>query len=136
MGHSDVVRLLLEDARVDPSARFDDAIIGAARNGQVVAVEALLSHSCVDGTGAIPDAHSRVVFLLLDDDRCGIHVNRELFLKHHRNLVERFDELNKERMARICAMSWCMKVIGDGWGDLREPTEERMAKQPLNQEEK
>jgi hypothetical protein len=63
-------------------------------------------------------------------------VNRELFLEYHEEEVARFDELVKERTARICAVSWVMKVIGNGWGDLREPTEERMAKQPLNWEEK
>jgi hypothetical protein len=57
-------------------------------------------------------------------------------LQHHKEEVLRYDELNKERTARICAVSWVMKAIGNGWGDLREPTEERMAKQPVNWEEK
>ena len=58
-------------------------------------------------------------------------MNRDLFLQHHKKEVERYDVLVKERTARICAVSWVMKMIGNGWGDLREPTEERMAKQPV-----
>jgi hypothetical protein len=90
----------------------------------------------VDGTVAIPFASPRAVHVLLKDERCGIRVNRALFLQHHKEEVAQYDELNKERTARICAVSWVMKVIGNGWGDLREPTEERMAKQPLNWEKK
>ena len=90
----------------------------------------------MDGTDAIPSAHSRAVRVLLEDERCGIHVNRGLFEAHQGDMLKRHDELDAERKTRICAVSWCMKVIGDGWGDLREPTEERMAKQPLNWEKK
>jgi hypothetical protein len=99
-------------------------------------MEVLLADPRVDGTVAIPDARPRAVRVLLEDERCGIRVNRELFLQHHKREVVRYDELIKERTARICAVSWVMKMIGNGWGDLREPTEERMAKQPLNWKEK
>jgi hypothetical protein len=63
-------------------------------------------------------------------------VNRELFLKYHKEEVAQYEMLVKERTARICAVSWVRKVIGNGWGELREPTEERMGKQPVNWEGK
>jgi hypothetical protein len=93
-------------------------------------LEVLLADPRIDGTCAIPGARPRAVHVLLEDERCGIHVNRALFLKHHKKEVARYDELVKERTARICAVSWVMKMIGNGWGDLREPMEERIAKQP------
>jgi hypothetical protein len=131
-GHVDVVKLLLQDKRVNPSAQENNAVHRAALFGHCDVLEVLLADSRVDGTGAISNARFRAVHVLLEDERCGIHVNRELFLQHHKEEVARYDELVKERTARICAVSWVMKVIGNGWGDLREPTEERMAKQPLN----
>jgi hypothetical protein len=130
------VKLLLQDKRVNPAAQENYAVYWAAQCGYCDVLEVLLSDSRVDGTVAIPRARSRAVHVFLEDERCGIRVNRELFLKHHKEEVAQYDELVKERMARICAMSWVMKMIGAGWGDLREPTEERMAKQPLNWEEK
>jgi hypothetical protein len=128
--------MLLQDKRVDPAACNNNAAYWAALNGHCDVLEVLLADSHVDGTRAIKHARSRAVHVLLEDERCGIHVNRELFLQHHEKEVVRFDELVKERTARICAVSWVMKVVGNGWGDLREPTEERMAKQPVNWEEK
>lgn len=134
-GHVDVVKLLLQDERVDPADQ-NNAVYWAACNGHCDVLEVLLADPRVDGTGAIRIASPRAVHVLLEDERCGIHVNRELFSQHHKEEVVRFEELNKERTARICAVSWVMKMIGNGWGDLREPTEERMAKQPVNWEEK
>jgi hypothetical protein len=121
---------------VDASAANNMAVCLAAHNGHCDATKFLLADPRVDGTDAIVRAHPRVVRVLLEDERCGIHVNRSLFEEHQKEPLERYDELNEERTARICAVSWVMKVIGNGWGDLREPTEERMAKQPLNWEEK
>jgi hypothetical protein len=135
-GRVDVMKLLLQDKRVDPAAQENRAVYGAARNRHCDVLKVLLSDPRVNGTIAIPNARFRAVHVLLEDERCGIHVNRELFLQHHKEKVARYDELVKERTARICAVSWVMKMIGNGWGDLREPTEERMAKQPLNWEKK
>jgi hypothetical protein len=89
-------------------------------------VEVLLSDQRVGGTRAIqnPYVDNRAVHVLLEDERCGILVNRDLFLQRHKVEVARFEKLNEGRTSRICAVSWVMKVIGNGWGDLREPTEE------------
>jgi hypothetical protein len=130
------VKLLLQDKRVNPAAQENWAVWGAAYNGCCDVLEVLLGDPRVDGTVAIPNADARAVHVLLEDERCGIHVNRALFLKHHEKKVARYDELVKERTSRICALSWVMKMIGNGWGDLREPTEERMVKQPVNWEGK
>jgi hypothetical protein len=129
-----VVKLLLADNRVnvDPAAEYNSAVYYAAQIGHCELLEVLLADARVGGTRAIRRAHPRAVHVLLEDERCGIHVNRFLFLKHHEEALVRYEE----RTARICAVSWVMKMIGNGWGDLREPTEERMAKQPLNWEEK
>ena len=105
-------------------------------HGHCDVLELLLSDPRVDGTGAISWARPRAVHVLLEDKRFGIHINRDLFLQYHEEEVAIFDELMEERTTRICTVSWCMKVIGDGWGDLREPAEERMAKEPLNWEKK
>jgi hypothetical protein len=129
-GHVNVVKLLLQDERVSPAAQENNAVFYAAWNGHCDVLEILLADPRIDGTAAIPVASSRAVHVLLEDERCGIHVNRPLFLEQHEKEVARFEELVEERTARICAVSWVMKVIGNGWGDLREPTEERMAKQP------
>jgi hypothetical protein len=130
-GHFEVVKLLLQDKRVNPAACNNFAVFIAAYNGHCDVLEVLLADPRIDGTRAIPNARPRAVHVLLEDERCGNHVNRALFLKHHKREVARYYELVKERTARICAVSWVMKVIGNGWGDLREPTEERMAKQPV-----
>jgi hypothetical protein len=127
-GHGDVVKLLLQDKRVNPAARNNGAVYWAACNGHCDVVEVLLADPRVDGIVAIRWARCRAVHILLEDERCGLHVNRDLFLQHHKEEVARYDELNRERTARICAVSWVMKMIGNGWGDLREPTEERLAK--------
>jgi hypothetical protein len=132
------VKLLLLDKRVNPAAQENNAVYWAAKYGHCDVVELLLSDQRVDGTRAIqnPYVDNRAVHVLLEDERCGIRVNRDLFMQHHKKEVARYDELVKERTARICAVSWVMKVIGNGWGDLREPMEERMAKQPVNWEKK
>jgi hypothetical protein len=135
-GHIDIVKLLLQDERVNPAAHDNHAVYIAAWNGCCDVVKVLLSDSRVNGTRAIPGALPRAVHILIEDERCGIHTNRGLFLKYCKETVARYDELVEERTARICAVSWVMKVIGNGWGDLREPTEERMAKQPVNWEGK
>ena len=135
-GHIEVVKLLLQDERVDPADVDNCAVHLAALKGHCDVLELLLADPRVDGTRAIPYAQLRAVHVLLEDERCGIHVNRALFLQHHKKEVARFDKLSEERTARINAVSWVMKQIGNGWGDLREPTEERMAKQPVNWEEK
>jgi hypothetical protein len=123
---------LLQDDRVNPADLENNAVFCTAYYGHCDVLEVLLTDTRVDGTRAIPHARFRAVHVLLEDQQCGIHVNRALFLEHHKKEVAQYDELNKERTARICAVSWVMKAIGNGWGDLREPTEERMAKQPLN----
>jgi hypothetical protein len=135
-GQVKIVKLLLQDKHVNPAAQENRAVYCAAYFGHCDVLEVLLADPRVDGTGDIPNARFRAVHVLLEDEHCGIHVNRALFLKHHKEEVARYDKLVKERTARICAVSWVMKVIGNGWGDLREPTEERMAKQPVNREEK
>jgi hypothetical protein len=135
-GHVEVVKLLLQDKRVNPSDRNNNAVYLAAYFGRCDVLEVLLADPRVDGTRAIRNARPCAVHVLLEDERCGIRVNRALFLKHHKKEVVRYDELHKIRTARICAVSWVMKMIGNGWGDLREPTEERMAKQPVFWEEK
>ena len=50
-------------------------------------------------------------------------MNRALFVQHHGKEVARYEELVEERTASICAVSWVMKQIGQGWGDLREPVD-------------
>jgi hypothetical protein len=134
-GHVDVVKLLLQDKRVNPAAWENYAACNASEYGHCDVLELLLADPRVDGAKAIPFARFRAVHVLLEDERCGIHVNRALFLKHHKKEVARYDELVEERTARICAVSWVMKVVGNGWGDLREPAEERMAMQKLMWEE-
>ena len=99
-------------------------------------MELLLSDQRVDVTRAISEAHYLVVHVIVEDERFGIQANRALFEEHHPKEVARYEELAKERTASICAVSWVMKEIGNGWGDLREPMEERIGRQPLNWEGK
>ena len=60
-GHCDVLKLLLNDVRVDPAVADNWAIFSAASKGYCDVVELLLSDERVDGTRAIPEAHSRAV---------------------------------------------------------------------------
>jgi hypothetical protein len=135
-GHVNVVKLLLQDKRVNPAAQENYAVNWTARNGHCDVLEVLLADPRVDAIVAIRWARSRAVHILLEDERCGIRVNRALFLRHHKKEVARYDELVEERMARICAVSWVMGQIENGWGDLRDPMEVRMAKQPVNWDKK
>lgn len=125
-GHLEAVKLLLADPRTDASAESNYAVCWAARNGFAEIVRLLLQDARVDATLAISDAHPRVVPLLLEDEKCGFHVNQILFEWNHPWAVERYNQLPKEREDRIRATLWCMKEIGDGWGDLQYPTGERM----------
>ena len=47
-GHSEVVRELLKDSRVDPSAYDNSAIRGASMNGRLEVVRELLKDNRVD----------------------------------------------------------------------------------------
>ena len=108
----------------------------AARHGHLEVLKVLLSDQRVDGTPAIREASPLAVQILLEDERCGVHANRTIFEEHHRGEGERFEELVQERTARICAVSWVMKQIGQGWGDVREPAEARMSVQSVFSGEK
>lgn len=76
-GHTEVVRLLLQDDRVDPSAYMDYAITCSAENGHVEVVGLLLQDSRVDPSAfdnyairrAALNGHSDVVNLLLRNGR-------------------------------------------------------------------
>ena len=76
-GHSEVVKLLLQDERVDPTADDNYAIHGASYNGHVEVVRLLLQDERVDPTvinnasiiGASQYGHTEVVKLLLQDGR-------------------------------------------------------------------
>jgi hypothetical protein len=77
IGFIDVVKLLLSDSGVDPSAWNNDALIYAAEQGHVETVKLLLSDSRVEPSArdneALKDAtrngHTEVVKLLLSDSR-------------------------------------------------------------------
>jgi hypothetical protein len=76
-GHVQVVKLLLSDKRVDPSAGDNRAIKNASINGHVEVVKVLLSDPRVDPSAGNNDAirrasengHVEVVKLLLNDSR-------------------------------------------------------------------
>lgn len=76
-GHLEVVRLLLQDERVDPSADNDKAIVLAAQGGYLEIVRLLLSDSRVNPGVSVNEpirwaamnGHLEVVRLLLQDDR-------------------------------------------------------------------
>lgn len=76
-GHADVVKILLADKRVDPSAHYNDAIILAANNGHTKVVKVLLVDKRVDPAAqdnsaigvASREGHIEVVKLLLADKR-------------------------------------------------------------------
>lgn len=131
-GFTEATRLLLKDVRVDPCADQNRAVIWAAQKGHVEIVHLLLQDPRVDGTRAIPYALRRIVPLLIEDESCGMCVNRGLFEDHHRWAVEKYDQQCGEKEERICAALWCMKEIGMGWADLRAPTGERMGKVKLD----
>ncbi|KNC47162.1 ankyrin domain-containing protein [Thecamonas trahens ATCC 50062] len=61
-GHVDVIRLLLADARVDPSVRNDAALRRAMHNGHVAVVRELVADERVDAALAVEQARS-----------CGFH---------------------------------------------------------------
>lgn len=76
-GHTDVVKLLLSDPRVDPTSRQSKALWIAASNGHVEVVSLLLDDGRADPSAADNRAirlasqhgHIEVVRLLLDDNR-------------------------------------------------------------------
>jgi hypothetical protein len=69
-GRINVVKLLLQDERVNPAARDNFAVNYAACIGYCDVLEVLLADARVDGTDAISTAHPRVVHVLLEDERC------------------------------------------------------------------
>ena len=96
------------------------------------AVKLLIADRRVDVSHTIDRADSQVVYYaLLEDERFGICAYRDVYKRYHRTAVNRYDELTEAKIARVCAVLWCMKQV-EGWGDLREPTEQRMMKQPLD----
>lgn len=76
-GHSEVVKLLLNDPRVDPSVSYNSAIRFASRNGHSEVVKLLLDDPRVDPSAddnealrqASQNGHIEVVKLLLADSR-------------------------------------------------------------------
>lgn len=132
-GHLDFVKLLLNDPRVDPAAEDNEIIFSAVQSAYALeVVKFLLQDARVNGTCAIRYARRSVVPLLIENDRCGICANREIFERFHPWAVKMYDQLCAEREERICAVFWCMKEIGQGWGDLKEPTGGRMEEQTLD----
>jgi len=120
-GRTAVVKLLLQDGRANPAARDNAAICAAAHYGHSSVVKLLLEDSRVDAKRAIAVAHRCVVSLLVEDSRVGIHVNRGLFEQHQAWAVEEYDAFCAKKEALAFASMWCMKQIGNGWGDLRYP---------------
>ena len=88
-GHIEVVRLLLQDPRVDPSVSNNEAILNAVSNGHTEIVRLLLQDPRVDPTDdnnwAIRDAselgHTEVVRLLLQDPRVDPSENNNYAIK-------------------------------------------------------
>lgn len=76
-GHTDIVRLLLTDPRVDPVANDDQAIRFSASRGHTEVVKILLSQQKVDPTArnyfavnyAATNGHLEVVKLLMNHDK-------------------------------------------------------------------
>jgi len=77
VGHTNVVKLLLQDKRVDPSANKDYSIRKASKNGHADVVRLLLKDGRVDPSAredysigkASENGHADVVKLLLEDGR-------------------------------------------------------------------
>jgi hypothetical protein len=131
-GHVEVVKLLLQDARVNPAARDNQAVCLAARIGHVRVVKLLLQDARIDATRAIALSDRRVVPVLFEDQLVGIHVNRGLFEKYHPWAVERYNVFCAKKEASIFAATWCIKEIGNGWGDLRYPVGDIMQEHTQN----
>ena len=102
-GHLEVVRVLLKDSRVDPSADNNQAIQFASENGHLEVVRELLKDSRVDPSAnnnyAIQDAsengHLEVVRELLKDSRVDPSADnnwaiREASASHSEKLLESY----------------------------------------------
>ena len=81
-GHLNVVRELLKDGRVDPSASYNTAIISASKNGYLEIVKELMKNERVDPSAeynralryAINNRHIDIVIELLKDPRVKIKI--------------------------------------------------------------
>ena len=117
----DATTLLVPFADADS---FKHAFYEVVRKSQVDFVRVLLQDDRLDVRPVIPIAPRRVVPLLIENERFGILSNREAFEVYHNWAVGKYHHLVEDRAEKIRAALWCMKEIGHGWGDLREPAEE------------
>jgi hypothetical protein len=93
-GHTKIARILLNDPRVDPSAKDQEPLKRAARNGHVDTVKVLLNDSRVDPSAlhqrslklAAGNGHVDIVKVLLNDPRVDPTVLNERFLKNCPNI--------------------------------------------------
>jgi hypothetical protein len=67
-GRYELLKLFLQEKRVNHAAQENDAVKDAASDGHCDVLELLLADSRVDGTGAIPSALFRAVHILLEDE--------------------------------------------------------------------
>ncbi len=86
----------------------------------------------VNGTNAIVNAKPCVVPFLIDNEKCGIIVNRKLFQEFHPWAVELYEQRNDS----IVAMLWCMLKIGNGWRDVMYLTKNIMLNDRLSEPKK
>ncbi len=126
----DVVKILLDDGRVDPADQNNICLRLAALKGHIDVVKLLIDDHRVDERCAIsPTTPIGVIHILIDDDRCGFYTSdkcRGLYEQHHNSVVTQYRSLKHSRTEQISAMTYCMKTIGNGWGDIHWPVSDIM----------
>ena len=102
-----VVKLLLADARVDPSAQDNSAVRSIVRwksyrEDTSSILRVLLAHPRVDATSAIEEAADFALSILMEDERFGMSDNRALYEEAHPQAVARFEELVRAEREMLC----------------------------------
>jgi hypothetical protein len=120
-GSADIVRLFLAKTSVDPSVFDNYAIRWAAVNGHVETVRVLLKDNRVNAIDAIPWAKDNCARVLAADERFGIERERELYSKHHPDLVRQYDAM----ICQCLTMAWVAKQLRP-WSDIVWPWSDRM----------
>jgi hypothetical protein len=93
----------------------------ASYYGHAGVVRVLLADRRVDGLGAIQCASKLCAHLFAEDVRFGIEQHRELYEKHHPELVQQYDAA----LARGLTMAWVAKQHRP-WESLVEPMAKRL----------
>jgi len=113
-GYTEIVKVLLQDNRVNPADENNHAIIWAALYGHTDTVKVLLQDTRVDATMGIVCARKNLAKWMIQTQMYGYYKHKNMYDLHQQNTVLWFKENCQKRKALLGGLKWTIgKIMGE-----------------------